>query len=173
MVELTLYILFHRLMNWGLAPVIATRTVAADAVAVSDLLSDPANQRCLIGRTPRDVELHVQSRASGHVLSVEVGRRGRPALGVTWILSAGRGSTEVDLAVQFETRGLATRLVLVLGGRRWLTRRLDETLARLARRCADVAENVAPAPASAAVCAGRVRQPPIARDAKRVGARPR
>lgn len=171
MVELTLYILLHRLMNWGLAPVIATRTVAADAAEVSDLLSDPANQLRLLGRVPREVELHVQSRASGHVLSVDVARRGRPVLRVTWILSAGRASTEVDLAVQFETRGPATRLALVLGGRRWLARRLGEVLARLARRCADMAENVAPAPV--AVCAGRVRQPPMARETKRAGARPR
>jgi len=170
MVELTLYIVFHRLMNWDLAPLIATRTVAADAAAVSDLLSDPANQLRLIGRAPREVELHVQSRASGHVLSVDVARRGRPVLGLTWILSAGRGSTEVDLAVQFETRGLVTRLALVLGGRRWLARRLDEALARLARHCADMAENVAPAPATA--CAGRVRQPSIVR-AKRASGRPR
>lgn len=57
MVELTLYILFHRLMNWVLAPLITTRTVAADAAAVSDLLAEPANELRLIGRAPRDVEL--------------------------------------------------------------------------------------------------------------------
>lgn len=105
------------------------------------------------------------------MISVDVARRGRTVLWLTWVLSAGRGSTEVDLAVQFETRGLATRLVLVLGGRRWLARRLDEALARLARRCADMVENVAPAPAVG--CAGRVRPPSIARDTKRAGARTR
>jgi hypothetical protein len=153
MIELVFIALLNRLTNWGLAPLIATRTVAADAGTLHDFLAEPANQLRLLRRAPRDLEVHVQPRARGRVLCVDVLRRGRSALSATWILSAGRGTTEVDLAVQFESRGLATRLALMLGGRRWLTRRVDEAVARLGRACARAAEDVAPAPAPAPVAA--------------------
>jgi len=149
MIELVFIALLNRLTNWGLAPLIATRTVAADAGTLHRFLAEPANQLRLLRKAPRDLEVHVKPRASGRVLSVDVLRRGRGALSATWILSAGRGTTEVDLAVQLESRGLATRLALMLGGRRWLTRRVDEALARLGRVCARAAEEVAPAPAPA------------------------
>lgn len=153
MIELVFLALLNRLMNWGLAPVIATRTVAADAGTLQHFLSDPANQLRLFRRTPRNIEVRVQPRAKGRVLSVEILRGRRTALWATWILSAKRGTTEVDLAVQFETRGLATRLALLLGGRRWLVRRLDDALARLGQACARAAEDIVPAPAPAAVSA--------------------
>lgn len=164
MIELVFLTLLNRLMNWGLAPLIATRTVAADAGTLHHFLSEPGNQLRLLRRAPRDLELHVQPRAKGRVVSVEMLRGRRTALWATWILSAGRGTTEVDLVVQFETRGLATRLALVLGGRRWLARRVDDALARLGQICARAAEDVAPAPASAAVpapaadCSRRARK---------------
>jgi hypothetical protein len=63
-----------------------------------------------------------------------------------WILTPGRGTTEVDLAIQPESRSLVTRLVLLLGGRRWIARRLDTALAGLATTSACVAEDVLAAP---------------------------
>lgn len=161
MIELTFLALLNRLKNWGLAPLIATRSVAADAAALQHFLSEPANQLRLLRQVPRDLDVHVKSRASGRVLCVEILRGGRTALWATWILSAARGTTEVDLALQFETRGVVTRLALVLGGRRWLARRVDDALARLGQLCARAAEDVAPAPAPAAApaaeCARRTR----------------
>ena len=153
MIELTYLALLTRLMNWGLAPLIATRTVAADAGTLQHFLSEPANQLRLLRKVPPGVGVHVQPRASGRVLCVEILRGRRTALWATWILSAGPGTTEVDLAVQFETRGLATRLALVLGGRRWLARQVDDVLARLGHLCARAAEEIVPAPAPAAVSA--------------------
>ena len=179
MIELVFLALLNRLMNWGLAPLIATRTVAADAGTLHHFLSEPANQLRLLRRVPRGLELDVQPRAKGRVVSVEILRRRRTALWATWILSAGRGTTEVDLAVQFETRGLATRLALVLGGRRWLTRRVDDALARLGQVCARAAEDVVPAPAPAAVsapaadCSRRTRKTRAVPNANREASRTR
>ena len=146
MIELVFLALLNRLMNWGVTPLIATRTVAADAGTLHHFLSEPADQLRLLRRVPRDLEVHVQPRAKGRVVSVEILRRRRTVLWATWILSAGRGTTEVDLVVQFETRGLVTRLALVLGGRRWLARQVDDALARLGRVCARAAEDIVPAP---------------------------
>jgi hypothetical protein len=182
MIELTLLVLLNRLTNWGLAPLIAARTVAADAAALHRFLSDPANQVRLVGAHPRGVAARVYPAASGRVIAVELLRGERPVLRATWILSAGRGTTDVDLALQFETRGLVTRMALVLGGRRWLARRVDATLARLAQICARAAEEAvpvpvpAPAPAAtraAADCAGRARTTRAARNANRAGTHPR
>ena len=171
MIELVFLALLNRLMNWGLTPLIATRTVAADAGTLHRFLSDPANQLRLLGKAPRDLEVEVKPRAKGKVIAVEILRRRRTALWATWILSAGRGTTEVDLAVQFESRGLATRLALVLGGRRWLARRVDDALARLGQVCARAAENIVTAPgpvaAPAADCSRRTRKTRPAVDANR------
>ena len=175
MIELTFLALLHRLMTWGLAPVIATRTVAADAAALHRLLSDPDHQLRLLGAHPLLSVVRIRPSASGRVIALELVRGRRTVLWLTWILTAGRGTTEVDLALQFETRGLATRLALTLGGRRWLERRADAALARLAQICARAAEDVAadPAPAPPADCAGRVRKTGAMRDANRAGTRPR
>ena len=179
MIELALLALLNRLMNWGLTPLIATRTVAADAGTLHHFLSEPANQLRLLRRVPRGLDVHVRPRAKGRVVAVEILRRRRTVLWATWILSAGRGTTEVDVAVQFETRGLATRLALVLGGRRWLARRVDDALARLGQVCARAAEDIAPAPAPAAVsapaadCSRRTRMTRSGVDAKREASRTR
>src|ERR671921_195176 len=100
MIELVFLALLNRLMNWGLAPLIATRTVAADAGTLQQFLSEPANQLRLLRKVPRDLDVQVQTRAKGRVVSVEILRGRRTALWATWILTAGRGTTEVDLAVQ-------------------------------------------------------------------------
>ncbi len=122
MIELTLLALLNRLTNWGLAPVIATRTVAADAATLRGLLAGAGGEQRLAGQR----------------------------VWLTWMLTPGRGTTEVDLAAQFESRGLATRLLLVLGGRRRITARLDVALAALATTCARAAEDLAEQPP----CAG-------------------
>ena len=179
MIELVFLALLNRLMNWGLTPLIATRTVAADAGALHHFLSDPDNQLRLLRRVPRDLDVHVKPRAKGKVVSVEILRGRRTALWATWMLSAGRGTTEVDLAVQFESRGLGTRLALVLGGRRWLARRVDDALARLGQACARAAEDIPPAappaPLSAplADCARRTRATRFAHGRDRTASRTR
>lgn len=179
MIELVFLALLNRLMNWELTPLFATRTVAADAGTLHHFLSRPANQLRLLRKVPRGLDVHVQPRAKGRVVSVEIVRGRRTVLWATWILSAGRGTTEVDLAVQFEPRGLAARLALVLGGRRWLARRVDDALARLGQVCARAAEDIVPAPASgpisapAADCSRRTRKTRSGVDAKREASRTR
>jgi len=179
MIELVFLALLNRLMNWGLTPLIATRTVAADAGTLQHFLSEPGNQMRLLRRVPRHLEIQVQPWAKGRVVAVEILRGRRTVLWATWILSAGRGTTEVDLAMQFETRGLATRLALVLGGRRWLARRVDDALARLGQACARAAEDIAPTPAPAAVsapaadCSRRTRKSRSVVNAKRETSRTR
>lgn len=172
MIELTFLALLNRLMSWGLAPLVATRSVAADAAPLHRFLCDPANQLCLVGGRPRVSGTRVRPSAPGRVIGVEILRGRRTVLWVTWILNAGRGTTEVDLAVQFQTRGLATRLALALGGRRWLARRVDVALGRLAQICTRAAEDVVPAPA-AADCGRRVRMTRSSRDAGRAAIRNR
>jgi hypothetical protein len=171
MIELVFLALLNRLMNWGLTPLIATRTVAADAGTLHRFLSEPANQLRLLRKVPAGLEIHVKPRAKGRLVSVEILRGRRAALSATWILTAGRGTTEVDLVVQFESRGLATRLALVLGGRRRLARRVDDALARLGQLCARAAEDVVPAPAPvpapAAECSRRTRKARSGVDASR------
>lgn len=164
MIELVFLALMNRLMNWGLGPVIATRTVAADASVLHRLLSDPANQLrlasglvdvaalrsdgescearlCMRPAHGTRVSMVVRPSSSGRLLTSELRIGRRTAAWLTWILTADRGTTEVDLAVQFEWRRISTRLFLLLGGRRWIARRLDKTLARLATACAYVAEH--------------------------------
>lgn len=176
MIELAFLVIWNRLMNWGLAPIIARRTVAADGDVLRAFLSTPADQwrlassdvdvdalrpaddRCdAVLRFPLGARvrasLSVEPR-TGRVLTTEVKLRRRTVAWATWILTPDRGTTDVDLAVQLESRSLATRLGLLLGGRRWIARRLDATLATLATTSARVAEhcvaataaNVAPTP---------------------------
>ena len=80
MIELVFLALLNRLMNWGLTPLLATRRVAADAGTLQRFLSEPANQLCLLPKVPRDLEVHVQPRAQGRVISVEILRGRRTAL---------------------------------------------------------------------------------------------
>src|SRR3954452_2817489 len=44
MIELAFVMLLNRLVNWGLAPIIVTRTMAADSDVLHGFLRDPANQ---------------------------------------------------------------------------------------------------------------------------------
>jgi hypothetical protein len=152
MIELTFIALLHRLLNWGFAPIIATRVVAADGAAVHDFLADGANHWRLGARggAPRGGAVSVRASRSGEVLWAEVRLPRAGSFFVTWLLSPGRGTTEVDAAVQFESRRLLLRLALVLGGRRLVARRLDGALASLAQMCVHAAEDLPSAVAPSA-----------------------
>jgi hypothetical protein len=178
MIELALFAIFSRLMTWGLGPVIAMRTIAADCDVVRAVLSDPANQARLAtgGADAADAlkseaarhELPFRLLGSGlpaslqakaptpRVLKTEVQLCGRTVAWATWILTAGRGSTDVDLAFQLESRNLAARLVVLLGGR-WIARRLEAALAALASASARAAEDLRAQPAATVVPGRRAR----------------
>jgi hypothetical protein len=81
-----------------------------------------------IGRTVRTrvVRAEPVRRLEG---VAEVGRRTRAR--ISWTLTELHGSTEVSLAATVEEAGLIDRLLLAVGGRAWLRRRLAATLARL------------------------------------------
>jgi hypothetical protein len=170
MIELAFTILLNRLVSWGLGPIIATRTIAADRGALHALLCDPANQWRLASSFARVVTLqpagdpcearlrlpfglrllasmHVKPSRRGRLVTCEIRVGRRTVAWATWILSPDRGTTEVDLAIQLESRSLVTRLVLLLGGRRWIARRLDTALATLALTSVRVAEDVVTMPA--------------------------
>ena len=141
MIELSFLALLFRLMNLGYEPVIATRVVAADLLVVRLLASDPRNY---------DGEACVRPTSSSQLVVVRARLGWRRMLRYTWMLSPDRGTTEVDLAVQVESRGIAVRLGLLLGGRRRLQRQLDAMLARLSRDAVRAAEELQPEPAPAA-----------------------
>jgi hypothetical protein len=165
MIELAFTIFLNSLVNWGLGPIIATRTIAADGGALHALLCDPANQwrlatsfarvlalqpagdRCDARLCPLfamcvPASVRVKPSRRGRLVTSEIRVGHRTVAWATWILSPDRGTTEVDLAIQLESRSLLTRLVLLLGGRRWIARRLDTALATLAITSVRVAEDV-------------------------------
>lgn len=158
MFDLAVPTLRNQMTGWGYSPVIVARTLPADAATLYGFLSDPANQWRLAGpfadvvalrpagvRCDAELRLawgagchasaHVWPRSSREVLAVQVRLGRRTVVWATWILTPVAGSTEVDLAVQFESHSLISRVALLLGGRRWIARRLDATLALLAARC--------------------------------------
>jgi hypothetical protein len=144
MIDLALVILFDRLLNWGLQPVIAGRVIAADAPTLRALVADPAAQWRLIDRVSARLrpQVNVEPGRSPRVVRVRVRLGRRDVLWITWLLPAGLGTTEVTLAAQFESRGMVTRLTLLLGGRAWLRRRLEATLDDLASLALCAAEDL-------------------------------
>lgn len=168
MIELAFLVIWNHLMNWGLAPIIARRTVAADGDVLRTFLSNPANQwrlargvadvgalqsageRCDAQlRLPFGVRLRASlsvRRRTARVLTAELQLGRRTVAWATSILAPGRGTTDVDFAVQLESRSFAARLWLLLGGRRWIARQLDLALATLATTSARVAEDYAAPP---------------------------
>jgi len=144
MIELTLLAVMNRLMNWGRAPVIATRSIAADTAALLALVSDPAGQGRIVDGVSSLLHPHaqVQPSRSSRLVTVRVRLGRRDVLWLTWLLTPRRGTTEVDLAAQPESRSVLARLVLLLGGRRWLRRRLEHTLSGLAALAHCAAEHV-------------------------------
>jgi hypothetical protein len=139
MIELGVLALILRIMNLGYEPVIASRVMAAGIDTLHAFLSDPSNY---------DGAARVRRSSCARVVVVRVSFGPRRVVRYTWILSPGRGTTEVDLAVQIESRGPAVRLALLLGGRRWLLRRQEAMLTTMSRITADAAEEIAPAPAA-------------------------
>jgi hypothetical protein len=169
MIELAFIILLNRLVNWGLGPIIVTRTIAADGDALHAVLCDPVNHwRLATTFAPVDnlrpgsdccdarlrlpfglrVGASVQVKPShrGRLVTCEIRFGHRTAAWATWILSPDRGTTEVDLAIQPESRSIVTRFVLLLGGRRWIARRLGTALETLAITSVLVAEDVVATP---------------------------
>lgn len=147
MVEPTALILLNRLTNWGRAPVIATRVIPADSSTLHALVSDPASQWRIVDGVHRLLRAHAQvgPRTTEHLVPVRVQLGGRGVLWLTWILGPSRGTTEVDLAAQVEGRGVLARLLLLLGGRRWLRHRVEDALdnlATLAHRAAEDLDDV-------------------------------
>lgn len=141
----------------------AKRTIAAEREPLFEFLSDLENHWLLAegfveelridgppGRRDRaDVRLRgprgLRRRARTSVLlslaprlmvgRAELGRR--TVARVSWVLSAGRpGSTAVELSAVVERVGVLDAVVLLLGGRRWLERRLEATLTELAELAA-------------------------------------
>lgn len=144
MIELAFLVLLNRLMNWGRTPVIATRAIAADAKQLLALVSDPAGERRIIdgiGLRLRP-QAHVEPSRSERIVSVRLTLGRRDLLWLTWILTPRRGTTEVDLAAQLQSRALLARLVMLLGGRRWLLHRLEDTLGALAAVAHCAAEDI-------------------------------
>lgn len=145
----------------------ATRAIAAEPEAVFEFLSDLENHWLLAEgfveeirvegapgrRDCGDVKLRgplgLRRRARTSVL-VSLAPRlmiGRAELGrhtvarVNWVLSPGRpGSTAVELTGVVDRVGPVDALVLLLGGRRWLERRFEATLATLAELAATAGE---------------------------------
>ena len=62
---------------------------------------------------------------------------GRTRARVSWSLAGHLESTRVRLAATVERAGAADRLLLALGGRRWLRRRFERTLENLAAALED------------------------------------
>lgn len=144
MIELTILVLLHRLLGWGRDPVIATRVIAADAVSLRRLVSDPALQSAVVARIsprlrPRMLD---PGGSSARLVSLCAQLGDRDVLWLTWILTARRGTTEVDLAAQLESPAILGRLLLRLGGRRWLRHRLELALDTVAAMAHDAAEDL-------------------------------
>jgi hypothetical protein len=138
MIELTALALLWKITSIGYEPIISSRAVCADVDALHDFLADPANYRGTVTvRPPTRREVVVAFAQAG---------RGR-VVRYTWILTPGRGTTEVDLIAQLESRGPALRTLMLLGGRRALSRRVEKMLADLGRSTATAAENVVAFPA--------------------------
>jgi hypothetical protein len=155
MYEMQLMALMNTLANWGTAPVIATRVIAADAPALNDLLRDPAIERRLVaGVSPRlRPQVQLSPRHNTRYVHADVRLLGHDVLWMTWLLTPDRGTTELDLAAQLVPRGLAARLAL-RAGRRRLRRRLEATLddvATVARRTAEALDDAAPVAVTPAV----------------------
>ena len=140
MFEIPLLALMNTMANWGTAPVIATRVVPADAPALHALLGDAGFQRRLVaGVCPwLQPEVRLAPRSGERYLHATVRLLGRDVLWITWLLTPGRGTTELDLAAQLEPDGIGARLVL-----RAARRRLQRHLAAVLDDVAGVARCVA------------------------------
>lgn len=117
------------------APLTARRVIAADADELRRIVADPAGQWRIVS----GVHAVLRPRArtgpcpNTRMVPVRVGLWGHDVLWVCWLLVPGRGTTEVGLVAQFESRPLLSRALARVGVRAWITRRLEVTLGVLAR----------------------------------------
>ena len=142
MVELMGLALYNSVNNWGLSPVSATRTVAADPATLKGVVADQRTQERLVDGISPLLGPSARTVASRHARFAHAMLRlgGRDVLWITWILTPRQGTTEVDLIAQLESRSVLARVAMLLGGRRWLRARLGDTLdgvATLAHRAAE------------------------------------
>ena len=144
MIELTFLILMNRMTNVGRAPVVARRGVAADASTLFMLASDPANQWRIIDGISRRLRPRatVQPSHSKRLVFVSVHFGRRDILWITWMLSPRGGTTDATLSAELRSRSLVARLALMLGGRRWLQRHLEQILDVVAARSHAAAEDL-------------------------------
>ena len=144
MVELIGLALCNSVINWGLSPVNATRTVAADAATLKAVVADQDTQGRLVDGISPLLRPSARLEPSRHPRFVHamVRMRGRDVLWITWILTPGQGTTEVDLIAQLESRSALARLAMLLGGRRWLRTRLHRTVDVLATHAHRAAEDL-------------------------------
>jgi hypothetical protein len=149
MVELAFLVLLNRLTSWGRAPVIASGAILTDAATLLAIVSDPAGQWRIVEAISPHLRptASVQPSTSKRIVRVRVQVAGHDVLWISWILVPRRGTTDVDLTAQLHSRSLLARLVLLLGGRYWLRRRLERTLrtlALIAHRAAEDLDAVEP-----------------------------
>ncbi|MEA2192356.1 MAG: hypothetical protein QOI73_2477 [Solirubrobacteraceae bacterium] len=159
MLELTVLALLNSLNNWGTTPVIATRTMAADAPTLHALLCDPASQERLIAGVNPLLRPHVRlsKTANPRFLHTHVQLGQRKILWITWLLTPGRGTTDVDLAAQTESRSILSRILLIVG-RQKLRRHLEATLAGIGAHASHAAERLDnPATTSPTACQATAR----------------
>lgn len=122
MIDLALLVIANRVGGRGPGPIIATRILAANGDVLRDHLCSPANQwrlastfadivalrpageRCdarlrLALGVRCHASLHVKANPAAGVLRTAVRVGFRTVAWVTWILTPGRGTTELDVAV--------------------------------------------------------------------------
>ena len=130
----------------------ASRTVRASPEAVFAFLSDLENHWKLTGRWVEAVALRdadgsvrihgplglrrtarttVVDAAPSHVMHGTAELSGGTVARIAWELSEDVGGTAVRLSADVERAALPDRVLLALGGRRWVARRFEATLERL------------------------------------------
>lgn len=142
MLELTALAVINRMVNAGFASLSASRIVAADLSTVRALASDARTQREMLDGLPTRLRMQVFPTGSLRLVDMRLWLGEHDVLSLHWILMPRRGTVEVDLTAQLHVRGPAVCVVLMLGGRRWLMRRLDGVLRSLADRTLRAAEGI-------------------------------
>jgi hypothetical protein len=132
MIELTLIALAGLLIP-RYEPVTAKHLVAADLATARAVAMHPATY---------EGAARVLPNASERVVVVSAGVGPRTVVLYTWILTPRRGTTAVALTVELQSRGPRYSLGLLLGGTRWLRRRLETPLERITRATLHAAEGM-------------------------------
>jgi len=130
----------------------ASRTVRASPEAIFAFLSDLDNHWKLTGRWVEAVALHdangsvrihgplglrrtartrVVDASPSHVMHGTAELSGGTVARIAWELGEDVGGTAVRLSAEVERAALPDRMLLALGGRRWMTHRFAAILERL------------------------------------------